>query len=150
MIRSIRKIDEDFIYHSGLHTVSCPTKTVTAMTRCLIDSLVKAGQVKIWCPDDDENHIIGWVAYGNLEDTPLLHFMFIKKKFRNNGIATELLESIYPDREETTFCTFWTHHMQDMNARQRWNVKFASNLLPSVIYNMLCPSSTQGVTRGAA
>ena len=150
MIRSIKKIDEDFIYHSWLHTVNCPTKTVSAMTRCLIDRLVEDGKVKIWCPDDDENHILGWMAYGKLDKTPLLHFMFVKKKFRNNGVGRELLDSVYPDRDNTVFCTFWTKHFQEKDLRGKWNVKFTSTLLPSVMFDMLKPPREDEVTRGAA
>ena len=150
MIRDITKIDEDFIYHSWLHTVSCPTRTVSEMTRCLIDRLVEDNKVKIWCPDDDENHILGWIAYGKLEKTPLLHFMFVKKKFRGNKIGRELLDSVYPDRSKTVFCTFWTKHFQDMGLRGKWNVRFSGNLLPSVIFDMLRPPKETEVTRGAA
>ena len=150
MIRDIKKIDEDFIYHSWLHTVSCPTRIVSEMTRCLIDRLVEDNKVKIWCPDDDENHILGWIAYGKLEKTPLLHFMFVKKKFRGNKIGRELLDSVYPDRSKTVFCTFWTKHFQDMGLRGKWNVRFSGNLLPSVIFDMLRPPKETEVTRGAA
>ena len=136
MIRSLRKIDEDFIYHSWLHSVKCPTRAVTAMTRYLIDSLVASNSISVWCPDDDENHIIGWMARGEIENTPLLHYMFVKKNFRNNQVGKELLYNVYPDRDRQIFCTYWSHHMQTMNARSKWNVKFVANLLPAVIHEL--------------
>ena len=138
MIRRIKKIDEDFIYHSWLHSVKCPTKAVSSMTRFLIDWLVDDGSIVVWCPDDDENHIIGWMAYGKIENTPLLHYMFVKKSFRGNGIGLELLRHAYPDAKEQVFCTFWSHHLQVMNARSKWNVKFISNLLPAFIHSLHC------------
>ena len=150
MIRPIKKIDEDFIYHSWLHSVKCPTKAVSSMTRYLIDSLVEDKSISVWCPDDDENHIIGWMAHGNLEKTPLLHFMFVKKKFRSNEVGRELLDSVYPDRKTQVFCTYWSHHMQLMDARSRWNVKFASNLLPAVIHALHSDGESEEVYRGAA
>jgi len=150
MIRTIKKIDEDFIYHSWLHSVKCPTKAVSTMTRYLIDSLVADKSISIWCPDDDENHIIGWMAHGKIEDTPLMHFMFVKKDFRKNGVGKELLYNVYPDREAPVFCTFWSHHMQLMNARNKWNVKFVSNLLPAVIHTLHSNTESEEVYRGAA
>ena len=150
MIRSIRKIDEDFIYHSWLHSVKCPTRAVTPMTRFLIDSLVADKAISIWCPDDDENHIIGWMAYGKIENTPLLHYAFVKKSFRNNGVGSDLIKSIYPDRSNQVFCTFWSHHMQIMNARAKWNVKFSANLLPAVIHEIPTKCEGSEVNRGAA
>lgn len=150
MIRTIKKIDEDFIYHSWLHSVKCPTRAVSTMTRLLIDSLVEDKSISIWCPDDDENHIIGWIAHGRIENTPLLHFMFVKKAFRKNGVGKELLYNVYPDRKSPVFCTFWSHSMQVIDARRKWNAKFASNLLPAVIHTIHTRNNTEEVHRGAA
>lgn len=150
MIRTIKKIDEDFIYHSWLHSVKCPTRAVSTMTRFLIDSLVEDKSISIWCPDDDENHIIGWIAHGRIENTPLLHFMFVKKAFRKNGVGKELLYNVYPDRKSPVFCTFWSHSMQVIDARRKWNAKFASNLLPAVIHTIHTRNNTEEVHRGAA
>lgn len=137
MIREMRPIDEDFVYDSWLRSVRCPTRTVTDMSRFLIDHLKMLGNIKIYCADDDQDHIIGWMAYGKIEDTPLLHYMFVKKDFRENGVGTELLRSVYPEKETCVFCSYWSFHMQEMNARKKWNVKFVSNLLPAVIYQIM-------------
>lgn len=150
MIRTIKKIDEDFIYHSWLHSVKCPTRAVSTMTRFLIDSLVEDKSISIWCPDDDVNHIIGWIAHGKIENTSLLHFMFVKKAFRKNGVGKELLYNVYPDRKSPVFCTFWSHSMQVIDARRKWNAKFASNLLPAVIHTIHTKDNVQEVHRGAA
>ena len=141
MIRNLKKMDEDFIYHSWLHSVKCPTRAVSTMTRFLIDSLVQEQEglnsgIKVWCPDDDTNHILGWIAYGKIEKANLLHYVFVKKKFRQNHIGKELLYSVYPDRDVQTFCTYWSHHMQQMDARKRWNTKFVANLLPAKIHEL--------------
>ena len=136
MIRKICRIDEDFIYHSWLHSVKCPNRGVTNMTRFLIDSVVKAGDILVWCPDDDENHIVGWLAHGKHEGTPLLHYLFVKKNFRRSHVGTELINALSSDSPVQLFCTYWSHHMQSLNARSKWNVKFVSNLLASVIHSL--------------
>lgn len=137
MIRKYEPIDEDFLYHSWLHSVKCPTKMVTSMTRRVIDDVIEQGNIRVFCPDDDPDHIIGWMAYGKIEHTPLLHFLFVKKDFRMNGLGTELIRSVYPDLEMTIFCTFWSFHMQQLNARKRWNAKFVGNLLPTVVFDIM-------------
>ena len=137
MIRKIKPLDHDFIYHSWLHSVKCPTKAVTGMTRCLIDDLVRQDAIQVWCPDDDPDHIIGWMAHGTLEETPLLHFIFVKKNFRKNGVARDLLRKIYPDVGSAIFCTFWSWHMQKMGAKEKWNARYVGNLLPTVIWKIL-------------
>ena len=144
MIREIRRIDEDFIYHSWLHSVKCPKRGVTDMTRFLIDSVVEAGDILVWCPDDDENHIVGWLAHGSNEQTKLLHYLFVKKNFRRNHVGTELIGSLSSDLPVQLFCTYWSHHMQTMNARSKWNVKFVSNLLASVIHSLHTDKNKKG------
>ena len=88
--------------------------------------------------------------YGKIENTSLLHFMFVKKAFRKNGVGKELLYNVYPDRKSPVFCTFWSHSMQVIDARRKWNAKFASNLLPAVIHTIHTKDNVQEVHRGAA
>jgi len=136
MIRPLKQLDEDFIYHSWIHSVKCPTKAVSSMTRAVIDEVVKSKDILVFCPDDDPDHIIGWIAHGQLEDTPLLHFIFVKKDFRKEGIGTELIKAAFTDID-TIFSCYWSYHMQQMNARQKWGVKFISNLLPAFVYTIM-------------
>ncbi len=141
MIRAANSIDLDFIYDSWIRSVKCPTKAVANMTRCLIDYVVNSKTIKIYCDPDDHDHILGWIAYGKIEETPLLHFLFVKKSFRGNGIGYKLLSHVYPEGERSSnspvFCSFWSFHMQKMNARQKWHTRFVSNLLPACIFNIL-------------
>ena len=140
MIRPLKQLDEDFIYHSWIHSVKCPTKAVSSMTRAVIDHAVQNGGVQVFCMPDDPDHIIGWVARGDLEETPLLLYLFVKKDFRKEGIGTELLNAAFPERVldgETVFSCYWSYHMQKMDARKKWGVKFVSNLLPAHIYTLM-------------
>tara|TARA_R110002012_G_scaffold275450_3_gene462047 strand:+ start:801 stop:1286 length:486 start_codon:yes stop_codon:yes gene_type:complete len=147
MIRNAESIDMDFVYDSWIRSVKCPTKAVANMTRCLIDHVFDNKKVKIYCDDDDRDHILGWIAYGQIEDTPLLHFLFVKKNFRENGIGYKLLEDVYPEskRNKNTpvFCSFWSFHMQKMNARGKWHTRFVSNLLPACIFNILTTTESR-------
>ena len=106
------------------------------MTRVVIDEIVSNGDILVFCPDDDPDHIIGWIAHGFLENTPLLHFIFVKKDFRQEGIGTELIRAAFVD-VDTIFSSYWSFHMQQMNARQKWGVKFISNLLPAYLYTIM-------------
>jgi predicted GNAT family acetyltransferase len=141
MIREAKLTDLDFIYDSWIRSVKCPTKAVADMTRCLIDDVIDSKNVRIYCDDDDHDHILGWIAYGQIEETPLLHFLFVKKNLRGNGIGYKLLSHVYPERKRNrnspVFCSFWSFHMQKMNARGKWHTRFVSNLLPACIFNIL-------------
>ena len=136
MIRDMKKIDEDFIYHSWLYSVKNPTKAITHMTRYVIDSLVSSKSVKVYCNDDDENHILGWIAHGKLEKADLLHFVFVKKALRNNNLATELVHAAFPDREKDIFCTYWSHYLQKIDAKKKWKARFDGKLLAAYVYTL--------------
>ena len=136
MIRDMKKIDEDFIYHSWLYSVKNPTRAITSMTRYVIDSLVADGNVKVFCNDEDENHILGWVAYGKIENTPLRHFVFVKKALRGNGLATDLVRAAFPDKKKDIFCTYWSHYLQKIDAKRKWNARFDGKLLAAYVYTL--------------
>lgn len=149
MIRNFdKKMDEDFIYHSWIHSVKNPTKIVMDMTRVLIDDLVEKNQIKVYHNLDDPNHILGWVAYGKIEETPLLHFVFVKRDLRRAGIATALIDHVFPPKkvkpkserwaaDYDIFCTHWSHYMQQLNAKDLWGTRYAGSLLPACIYEIM-------------
>ena len=51
-------------------------------------------------------------------------------------IGKDMLYDIYPDRSRQVLCTYWSHHMQQLDARRRWNTKFVANLLPAKIHEL--------------
>tara|TARA_R110000744_G_scaffold19487_3_gene51445 strand:+ start:1329 stop:1799 length:471 start_codon:yes stop_codon:yes gene_type:complete len=145
MIRDFNKeMDSDFIYHSWIHSVKNPTRAVMDMTRVLIDSCVERKGIKVFCNDDDPNHILGWVAHGPLEESWVLHFIFVKRDLRKNGIATKLINEVAPSWDEPILCTHWSHYMQKIDARDRWNCKYVGSLLPACIYLIMKRSLEAG------
>mgnify|MGYP003624435676 FL=1 len=134
MIRDMKKIDEDFIYHSWLYSVKNPNKAISSMTRYVIDDVVANNNIRICCNDEDENHILGWIAYGKMDNTPLLHFIFIKKALRGNGLATDLVRDVFPDSSKDIFCTYWSHYLQKIDAKRKWNARFDGKLLAAHVY----------------
>jgi len=138
MIRPIRKTDEDFIYHSWIHTVKNPCHAITDMTRLVIDGCVANESIRIYCSNQDEDHIIGWIAYGELQAAPLLHMLFVKRDLRSNGVGTELFESVFGRGNDCVIATHWSHKMNRLRAK--WNVKYVGNMLAAVVYSTLSPA----------
>jgi len=134
MIREFNEeMDSDFIYHSWIHSVKNPTRAVMDMTRVLIDHCVEMNTIKVFCNDKDPNHILGWVAYGSLEDARVLHFVFVKRDLRNSGIGTKLVNDVALDWDPF-MCTHWSHYMQKIDAKDRWNARYVGSLLPTCVY----------------
>ena len=54
------------------------------------------------CNDDDSDFIHGWACYEL--DPNVVHFVYVRKAFRLNGIAALLLSQVDPPLR----CTYWT------------------------------------------
>lgn len=50
----------------------------------------------------DPGQILGWVCY----ELPVVHYVFVKQYFRENGVARQLLASFAP--YQTVLCSEWT------------------------------------------
>ena len=138
MIRKMTQTDEDFIYHSWIHTIKNPCHTITDMTRMLIDDVVSNGHIRVYCSDEDQDHIIGWIAYGEMEDTPLLHMLFVKRDLRSNGVGKSLFKHVFCNGdlppERRVLCTHWSKFMNGV--RFKWNIKYVGSMLAAVIYRI--------------
>jgi GNAT superfamily N-acetyltransferase len=134
-IREYKSLDEDFIYHSWLASVDHSVPGVKKITRRIIDRCVKSRTVLIACEEKDQDHILGWIAYGDDFNFPVLHYVFVKKNLRRNGVGTRLLRAAIPQTSTTepTLASFWSFWCQRFDLKRKWNIKFNSLLLPVLV-----------------
>lgn len=54
----------------------------------------------VCCSKEDKDLIIGWIGVEKPETSRglILHYLYVKHAFKNEGIATELLQMALPDR----------------------------------------------------
>ena len=62
-----------------------------------IDKLFTISTTLVACQADAPDVVYGYVMYSKLNDTLLIHFIYVKQDFRHNGVMKELLHSIDPD-----------------------------------------------------
>lgn len=64
-------------------------------------------------PKDDIETILGWLSYEIKENTPVIHFIFVKEAFRNMGVAREMITRAGIDVTKATF-THWTFPVDEI------------------------------------
>lgn len=132
-VRPYRPLDEDFIYHSWLSSIDHHIPGAKKAVRRLIDHCISEKTVYVACSEDDEDHIVGWLAYGDDFSFPVLHFVFVKKKLRNAGLGKTLLTACLPERSSPILTSFWSFWCQKFDLRGKWNIKHNSLILPSLV-----------------
>jgi len=68
--------------------------------------LIYAKKVTVVCYPYEPDHILGYVIWEKLPDKTIIHYIYMKIIFRNNGIARELLTDII--KEDPSFYTHKT------------------------------------------
>ena len=101
-----------------------PGTLLLSQSRTLLKTLIPKTNVLVLCNPEDEDHIMGWVCYE--EESPCLHFLFIKFNFRRMGMGRRLLlETGLPKECEVSWRTpalnfFTKNHKWVWNPFRSW------------------------------
>lgn len=131
--RAYRPLDEDFIYHSWLASLDRSIRGVNSAVRPLIDSCVSEKRILVACSEDDSDHILGWLAWGDFDDEPVLLYVFVKRHLRGGGLATGLFTKAFSRRPDTVLAAFWSFWVQRYDLKRKWNLKYNALLLPVML-----------------
>jgi len=97
-IRSVEKNDYPLIFNSWLKSLS---KSFSLMDKDmyyqgqhrLIERLLQTSKCHVAVDSEDESIIVGYLVESALQDVNVVHYIYVKKDFRNMGIAENLLEN---------------------------------------------------------
>jgi len=81
-------------------------KTYHPAASALFNSLLTRCGALILCEKHDWDHILGYIVAEYLEDTVVVHWIYIKSPLRRNGLGKALLKKVAGDR--TILATFQT------------------------------------------
>lgn len=90
-LRSYRKSPDSNLYDTAFF----------ASYRPIAEYLLKRAQVKVVVPEGDENLILAYMVC----EPGVLHWIYVKRDFRKQGIAKLLLKSQYTEDPVITFTT---------------------------------------------
>jgi GNAT superfamily N-acetyltransferase len=100
--------------------------------RSVIEPLVERCKPVFACDPEHEDHVYGWVCSEVAEEKQILHFVYVKGVFRNNGIGTALMKFAFPGfgkNERPLYYTHQTRAIRHLNAKWRtiWNPYLTSH-----------------------
>ena len=96
-IRDAKEGDENFVLSTFLRGIyygdswfsQIPKDIFMSNYKIVAETLVKRGNVKVACLKDDPDTIIGYSILS--PDYQTIHFVYVKKLWRNHGVARSLL-----------------------------------------------------------
>lgn len=105
--RPMRLEDEPFVFSSWLNSywddISGSTfvndlskTTFYRYHHKVIDALLKRSRILIGTPKEDSNVILAYIVMEE-KTPPILHYLYVKESFRNEGIATYLAKQFVSD-----------------------------------------------------
>lgn len=74
-----------------------------SMYEPMVKELLTRCEVFVETSEGDDEHIVGYVLYGEKEGIPLVHWVYVKYPYRKMGIARKMLDEVVPNGG---FCTF--------------------------------------------
>ena len=83
----------DTMRHASPHTRGIPSDVFKPHQRQVIRRLVPRCAVLIACLKDDPEVVLGYCVHELRDDRPVVHFVYVKERFRGAGIATALVAS---------------------------------------------------------
>lgn len=129
MIRLPRPTDQSYIASTWRQSVSsmshfrqrhlCREQLNDQIDRVMDRSDTRA---LVACLDSDTDYIVGWMCYVDGPRTPTVHYLYLRRDYRGDGIAARLLERIGVDRARGVVCTSHGPSSESMRGRYRASV----------------------------
>lgn len=109
--RPMRQGDWNFVAHSWKRSYRTqkaiwPPDLYSTEMQKRLDKLSNRAQFLVAVDVEDPDQIFGWAC----AEPPLLHFVFVKKAFRRQKIATTLIKQL----GGPVLCTHWTQHAKKL------------------------------------
>lgn len=103
LLRKHTDDDKGFIYQNWikLYHESCPINfcindIYLPNQNRIIDNLLETANTLIACNPEDPTLLLGFICYEFVQDVMVVHWMHIRGNMRFRGLATDILQSLYP------------------------------------------------------
>ena len=123
MIRDVKREDVPFVFDSWLKSwrvnryAGCiPNNLYYATTRANIERLVARGAViKVACLDSNEDTILGWICYEQLDKDICIHYLYVKDPYLTKGVGQELVKEF-----TSGFYSYRCNQLRDFLDMTQW------------------------------
>lgn len=92
-----------------------------------VEALIDTADVLVAYDEKRPDLIYGFVCFENGKylgvDAPTLHYIYTRRKFRNNGIASILFQAAFNKGDRITF-THLTKAVHYAKLKEKWNLKY--------------------------
>lgn len=128
-VREFLQPDADFIYSSWLNSYKNDSSFARKIARSVFFKWHKkivelilnrpTTKVMIACFEETPEVILGYLVYERQTDLPVVHFAYVKKDYRQQGIANTLLKSQNLDLNQCLF-SHWTDSIYDFKFKEKY------------------------------
>jgi GNAT superfamily N-acetyltransferase len=85
-----------------------------------LNYMIETGTVTVACSDEDAEQILGYLISGETHGKPIAHYVYVKRLFRQLGIAKALLEAAIPTwGTKMTLCTHTARHFNELRTKYK-------------------------------
>ena len=120
VVRDIKPSDTNYILATWSKGIlrECPFRWMSSVVwrkyHAIMEQLLQKAGVVVAANPEDEDHIIGYGIFSHF-DVPVLHWVYVKNKFRGRGIAKGIVQEAIPQFPDQPFA--YTHSCQVMQKR---------------------------------
>jgi GNAT superfamily N-acetyltransferase len=162
-IRPARDSDRNYIVKSWVRSMSgqfpysrMSAKGVNKYAK-RVSALLDTGVTVVACDPENDDVVYGFACGESGEylgvESPTLHFVWVRKPFRRNGIGTSLVRTIFPAGEPLIY-THITKDIHHANLEEAWNlVEFDPYYIEGALYSrarLLDAAALPGITSPCA
>lgn len=108
--RAPNQEDVNFIFNSWLKSnrhakniFDVPNPVYFSQHHVLVEGLLKRSNVIIACNPIDSAQIYGFISYETIEDSPVVHYVYVKEAFRKLGLCKMLIKRANIDYDKPFF-----------------------------------------------
>jgi len=103
-IRAACAEDQSYIASTLMHSIRTPRGLPMPKrdSNAVVDYLLDAKGVRLLVACNEDGKIVGWLCWSPLTATRLVHYVYVRKDWRQRGIAKALMSGAHLDDERSS------------------------------------------------
>lgn len=142
-LRPASEPDMQFIYDSWMRSyrkagINCliPDDYYKSWQSRKIEEIFGSGStIMVASEAEDTDNMYGWLCYSTYETEPVCHFVYVKSKYRKNGLCKMMMKKAgFTENIMTTCVTYITNtRKNNKTLKERYNIMYLPDLASSLL-----------------